>query len=135
MFAPTSRRNLNRIRFQMKILGTRTTPFGIKSGGHSFNQGFSSTLGVQIALKRLNGVTYNKASNTVTLGLGGICGFLISRFIFFRCLTIKFSSIGTDVYTILEAQNITVSGGRIAGVGVGGYLLGGGFSYLTPEVS
>lgn len=43
--------------------------------------------------------------------------------------------IGTDVYTTLEAQGITVSGGRIAGVGVGGYLLGGGYSYLSSEVS
>lgn len=44
-------------------------------------------------------------------------------------------SIGTDVYTVLEAQGLTVSGGRIDGVGVGGYLLGGGYSYLTDSVS
>lgn len=44
------------------------------------------------------------------------------------------SVLGSDVYTILGAQGITVSGGRIHGVGVGGYLLGGGFSYLSSEV-
>lgn len=39
------------------------------------------------------------------------------------------------MYTTLEAQGLTVSGGRIDGVGVGGYLLGGGYSYLSDEVS
>lgn len=43
--------------------------------------------------------------------------------------------IGSNVYAILQNQGLIVSGGRIHGVGVGGYLLGGGFSYLTGEVS
>lgn len=42
---------------------------------------------------------------------------------------------GTNVYAALQPKNITVSGGRIDGVGVGGYLLGGGYSYLSSEVS
>lgn len=49
------------------------TPFAVKSGGHSFNQGFSSTLGVEIALSRLNGVMSNPKRGTVALGMGGIC--------------------------------------------------------------
>lgn len=57
----------------MKILGKTTTPFAIKAGGHTFNQHFSSTLGIQIALTRLNEVTYDKKSNTVTLGMGNTC--------------------------------------------------------------
>lgn len=43
--------------------------------------------------------------------------------------------IGHDVFGTLEKINITVSGGRIHGVGVGGFILGGGYSYLTDEVS
>jgi len=31
-----------------------------------------------------------------------------------------------DVYTALEPLNITVAGGRVEGVGVGGFTLGGG---------
>ena len=42
---------------------------------------------------------------------------------------------GTNVYTVLEALGLGVSGGRIHGVGVGGYLLGGGYSHFTDKVS
>lgn len=45
------------------------------------------------------------------------------------------ATIGTNVFATLEKQGLTVSGGRIDGVGVGGYLLGGGYSYLSDEVS
>lgn len=49
------------------------TPFAVKGGGHTFNPGFSSTTGVHIALSRLNGVKYHPESNSVILGMGGIC--------------------------------------------------------------
>lgn len=42
---------------------------------------------------------------------------------------------GDQVYAALEPKNVTVSGGRIVGVGVGGLLLCGGYSYLTNQVS
>lgn len=35
-----------------------------------------------------------------------------------------------DVYTALEPQNVTVIGGRVASVGVGGLILGGGIYNL-----
>lgn len=37
------------------------------------------------------------------------------------------------MYAQLERFNITVVGGRVAGVGVGGLALGGGFSWITDE--
>lgn len=43
--------------------------------------------------------------------------------------------VGNKVFAALQPKNVTVSGGRIDGVGVGGYLLGGGYSYLSDEVS
>lgn len=51
------------------------------------------------------------------------------------CSVLTVLSTGTAVYSILEKINITVSGGRIDGVGVGGFLLGGGYSYLSSQVS
>lgn len=121
---------------QMNILKSTTTPFAIKSGGHTFNQGFSSTTGVHIALSRLNGVTYNSGANTVTLGMGGICMYhqlaFASLFLHPPIVCIR---LGTNVYAALQPLGVTVSGGRIDGVGVGGYLLGGGYSYLSSEVS
>lgn len=53
----------------------------------------------------------------------------------FIALGDRFYEIGNRLFAILEKQGITVSGGRIDGVGVGGFLLGGGYSYLTDEVS
>jgi hypothetical protein len=43
----------------MKIVTSTSTPFGIRSGGHATNPGFSSTPGVQIALFKLSEVIYN----------------------------------------------------------------------------
>ncbi|KAF9505647.1 hypothetical protein BS47DRAFT_1367922 [Hydnum rufescens UP504] len=94
----------------LKILGTTSTPFAIKSGGHTANQGFSSTSGVQIALSRFNAVMYDQASNTATIGAG---------------LT------WDEVYPKLEPFGVTVTGGRISGVGVGGFTLGGGYSWIS----
>lgn len=80
----------------------------VKSGGHTMNPGFSSTPGVQIALSRFNQVFYDASAQTVDVGPG---------------------QIWDDVYAALEPYNVTVVGGRTAGVGVGGLLLGGGMVY------
>ncbi|KAF9510991.1 hypothetical protein BS47DRAFT_1299511 [Hydnum rufescens UP504] len=94
----------------LKIIGRTSTPFAVKSGGHATNQGFSSTPGVHIALSRLNTVAYHQDSNTATIGAG---------------LT------WDRVYAELEPYGVTVPGGRISGVGVGGFTLGGGYSWIT----
>lgn len=77
----------------------------MKGGGHASNQGFSSTKGVQIAMTRFSNVTYNKASQTVEVGSG---------------------LLWDKVYETLEPYGVNVVGGRISGVGVAGFCLGGG---------
>jgi len=72
--------------------------------------GFSSTLGVIINLIRLNSLTHDPVSSTATLGTG---------------LT------WDQVYQKLEPYEVNVVGGRIIGVGVGGFILGGGYSWLS----
>ncbi|KAF8899586.1 hypothetical protein CPB84DRAFT_1847608 [Gymnopilus junonius] len=84
----------------------------VKSGGYSSNPGFSSTIGVHIWLTRLSEVTYDPASQTVVIGAG---------------------LIWDDVYAALQPFNVTVAGGRTTGQGVGGHILGGGYSYLTNQ--
>jgi FAD/FMN-containing dehydrogenase len=90
---------------QLQILGRSCTPFGVKSGGHSINRGFSSTSGVQISLARFNTFNVNTKAQTVDLGP---------------------SLLWDDVYDRLDPYGVTVIGGRIPGVGVGGLTLGGG---------
>ncbi|KAI0289873.1 FAD-binding domain-containing protein [Multifurca ochricompacta] len=88
------------------------TPFAVKGGGHTGNPGFSSTPGVQIAMTRFNAVNVNADAGTVDVGSG---------------LT------WDNVYQQLSAFNLTVAGGRIPGVGVGGLLLGGGYSFIANQ--
>ncbi|TFY62863.1 hypothetical protein EVJ58_g3592 [Rhodofomes roseus] len=96
----------------VNILARTQTPFGVKGGGHSANPGFSSTTGVQIAMARFNNVTYDASAGTATIGAG---------------------LIWDDVYAELEPYNVNVVGGRVTGVGVAGFTLGGGFSFLSNQ--
>ncbi|KAK0199347.1 FAD-binding domain-containing protein [Desarmillaria ectypa] len=84
----------------------------VKGGGHASNPGFSSTTGVQIAMTRFNEVTYDAATQTAVIGAGNIWD---------------------DVYEILDAQGVNVLGGRISGIGVAGFTLGGGYSWLSNQ--
>jgi FAD/FMN-containing dehydrogenase len=38
-----------------------------------------------------------------------------------------------DVYSALEPYNVNIVGGRVAGVGVAGFTLGGGYSWKTNQ--
>ena len=96
----------------MKIIGKDRVPFAIEGGGHSINLGFSSTLGVHISMKRLNTVKYYASTNSVNLGAG---------------------LIWDDVYQALQPYGVSVVGSRINGVGVAGFLLGGGYSYKSNQ--
>ncbi|GJE93074.1 FAD dependent oxidoreductase [Phanerochaete sordida] len=96
----------------LQILGSTQTPFAVKGGGHATNPGFSSTSGVQIAMSRFSDVTYNSAAQTVDYGTG---------------------IVWDDVYSALEPFGVNIIGGRVSGVGVGGFSLGGGYSWLTNQ--
>ncbi|QRV98417.1 FAD-binding domain protein [Ceratobasidium sp. AG-Ba] len=103
----------------LKIVSNTSTPFGIRSGGHATNPGFSSTPGVQIALFKLNEVTYHPA----TVAADGSVG----------TVDIGSGLVWDDVYKTLQSQNVNVVGGRVTGVGVGGFILGGGYSWLSNQ--
>ncbi|TDL17542.1 FAD-binding domain-containing protein [Rickenella mellea] len=87
-------------------------PFAIKSGGHAYNIGQSSTTGIQLSLVKFNTVSYNPSTKTATIGTG---------------LT------WDQVYKQLEPIGVMVTGGRIPGIGVGGFSLGGGYSWKTDQ--
>ena len=69
------------------------------------NQGFSSTPGVHIAMSRFSEINYDASSQTVDVGAGLVFD---------------------DVYKALEPYGVNVVGGRVAGIGVAGFTLGGG---------
>ncbi|KAI1654038.1 putative FAD-binding oxidoreductase [Daldinia decipiens] len=85
--------------------------FAIRSGGHSVVPGAANiNRGVLIDLVNFNSVDYDADKKVAVVGSG---------------LRWK------EVYTSLDQYNVTVAGGRVLDVGVGGLTLGGGLSYLT----
>ncbi|KAK6196699.1 hypothetical protein LQW54_011267 [Pestalotiopsis sp. IQ-011] len=85
--------------------------FAVRSGGHAPSVGVSNiSEGITIDLGLINHIIYDAASETVTIGPGQ-----------------KWK----EVYKELQKFNRTVAGSRDGNVGVGGFLLGGGYSWIT----
>lgn len=77
----------------------------VKGGGHASNPNFSSSTGVQISMYRLNRIDYDSSTGTVAVGAGNVWD---------------------SVYSALEPYGVNVVGGRVSGIGVAGFTLGGG---------
>ncbi|KAI1850162.1 hypothetical protein JX266_004541 [Neoarthrinium moseri] len=87
--------------------------FAIRSGGHMWIPGSSNAPGgVTIDLRSLNSIKLHPDKSIVSLGVGATWD---------------------AVYAELDPLGLSVTGGRIAGVGVGGLTLGGGISYFGPR--
>jgi FAD/FMN-containing dehydrogenase len=103
----------NEVAAIVKILNGNNETFVTKSGGHNPNKNFASIDGGPlISTKKLNEVTFDAASMTVRVGPGNDW---------------------QDIHEALEGTGVTVVGGRIGDVGVGGYVVGGGLSFLSTQ--
>ena len=92
----------------LRAIASSRTPFAVKSGGHASNPGFSSTTGVHISLARMTQVVLSADKKSVEIGMG---------------------MTWAGVYGQLEGTGVNVVGGRTPGPGVGGFTLGGGYSW------
>lgn len=87
--------------------------FAVKSGGHDPNLGHANVQdGVLISTKDLAGVTYDPEKQLAYVKPGGEWD---------------------DVIGTLDAEGVAIAGGRLGIVGVGGYLLQGGISFLSSQ--
>jgi FAD/FMN-containing dehydrogenase len=106
--APTCRvepESANDVSAMLKILVQERCHFAVKSGGNAREAGSSNASGgVTIDLVRLNKVSIANDRKSVKIGAG-----------------LKW----LDVYSKLDPEGLTVFGGRISTVGVGGFLLSG----------
>ncbi|KAI9784387.1 MAG: hypothetical protein M1816_000858 [Peltula sp. TS41687] len=94
-----------------QILTKQHVHFAIRSGGHSPSPlAANINDGVLIDMSMFNRVYYDAANDVAMIGAG-----------------LKWK----DVYNHLDPYNVTVVGGRVLDVGVGGLILGGGLSYLS----
>ncbi|KAK4164091.1 bifunctional solanapyrone synthase [Cladorrhinum sp. PSN259] len=96
----------------LKVIAANRVPFAVYSGGHASNPGFSSTPGVHIDLAGFDQIILSPDKKTVEVGFG---------------LAWK------DIFNELVPQGLNVVGGRVIGPGVGGFTLGGGFSWKTNQ--
>ncbi|KAL2166467.1 hypothetical protein VTG60DRAFT_2751 [Thermothelomyces hinnuleus] len=87
------------------------TQFAIRGGGHAVFAGAANVAGgVTVDLRALNSFSLSDDRKTATIGAGAVW---------------------SEIYPQLVPHNVTVMGGRVAGVGAGGFLLGGGISHLS----
>ncbi|RYC59910.1 hypothetical protein CHU98_g6286 [Xylaria longipes] len=87
--------------------------FAVRSGGHTwFADSNSSPGGVTIDLRGLKSIKLSANKSTVSVGPGASWDL---------------------VYGKLDPLGLSVAGGRVSGVGVGGLTLGGGISYFGPR--
>ncbi|KAI1657067.1 FAD-binding domain-containing protein [Daldinia decipiens] len=108
IFQPESVEDLQTV---IPKLADANVSFAVRSGGHSPSPGAANIdQGVLIDLSRFNSVDYDAENNVANIGAGQ-----------------KWE----NVYKQLDQFNVTVVGGRVLDVGVGGLILGGGLSYLS----
>lgn len=81
--------------------------FVARAGGHNY-AGYSTTRGLMIDVGGLNDISFNAKSGRVTVGAG-----------------VK----NRDIYTALGRESVAITHGRCYGVGVSGFLLGGGIGF------
>jgi hypothetical protein len=87
--------------------GSPSPQFAIRSGGHAVFSGAANIEGgVTVDLRELNSVTISEDRSIAAIGSGAVW---------------------SEVYPLLVPHNLTVMGGRVAGVGVGGFLTGGAY--------
>ena len=92
--------------------GASTTPlWAIRSGGHTIWSGAANIRdGITVDLRAMNSLELKGDRTVASLGAGGTW---------------------SDIYPQLVEYNLTVMGGRVAGIGVGGISTGGGINYLS----
>ncbi|KAE8149336.1 putative FAD dependent oxidoreductase [Aspergillus avenaceus] len=98
----------------VQALKAANSPFAIRGGGHMpiANAANINSSGVLLSSFGLNQLKLSDDHSTVNVGPG-------NRW--------------SDIYKYLEPYGLTVVGGRLGHVGVPGYILGGGVSYLSNE--
>jgi FAD/FMN-containing dehydrogenase len=94
----------------------------VKGGGHTGNKGFSSTPGVQISMAKFKQVVYNDENQTAEIGAGCIWDEVYAGMISF----LSYRRAKAVFIAALQSKGVNVVGGRVSGVGVGGFTLGGG---------
>ncbi|XP_014552181.1 hypothetical protein COCVIDRAFT_110991 [Bipolaris victoriae FI3] len=87
--------------------------FAFRSGGHAQFAGSSSADGgITVLFERMAGITLSEDKKIASIGPGALW---------------------SDIYGSLAEHNLAVVGGRVADIGIGGLVTGGGISYFSNQ--
>lgn len=92
----------------VRYAASRSMKIGVRSGGHSWHAAHLRDGGMHLDVSRLNAVSIDKATMTATAGPGRP---------------------GHELCEMLEADGLFFPSGHCRGVGLGGYLLQGGYGW------
>ncbi|KAK4169872.1 hypothetical protein QBC43DRAFT_283437 [Cladorrhinum sp. PSN259] len=113
IFMPRSTDDVSRF---VKTVAVRTRPdakFAIRGGGHTLWKGAANIDGgITVDMRLINGTVLNSDGSVASLGAGGRFG---------------------NVYHALKPHNLTLLGGRVPSIGVGGFLTSGGMTFLSRK--
>ena len=111
----TAMRIISRFTRFNKLVHFEQSPVAVKGGGHTAWEGASNVdLGITIDLGGMNSVIVNEAESVASVGGG-------AKWI--------------NVYETLDPLHLSVSGGRVADVGVAGLILGGESTIFPSHIS
>ncbi|KAF2872236.1 hypothetical protein BDV95DRAFT_492280 [Massariosphaeria phaeospora] len=105
-------RNALEVSIALGLVVFTQTPFAVRSGGHNPSPGFGSIdqSGVLIDLGAMDSAWISADKSIASVGPGATW---------------------ENIYDYVEQHQLTVAGGRAAGVGAGGLVLGGGMSHFS----
>ena len=110
---PSSSRDVTAILGVLRSNASDPEPFAIKSGGHNPNNYFASVDGGPlISTEKLNHIILDPETGIVRFGPG-----------------LRWDELADK----LDGSGWSAVGGRMGNVGVGGYMLGGGLSFMSQE--
>ncbi|KAH7350324.1 hypothetical protein BKA66DRAFT_516478 [Pyrenochaeta sp. MPI-SDFR-AT-0127] len=109
IFRPTSTLEVSKF---VKIVTKAEIPFAVRTGGHTLFSGAANIDGgVTVDMRSLHGVKVNEERTVISIGGGAIWS--------------------TDVYPELVKFDLIAAGARAPGVGIGGFVTGGGLTHLA----
>ena len=103
IFRPTSTAEVSQ--FIKLVTSSGNTQFAVRGGGHTLWPGAANVNGgITVDMRAMNNLTLSKDHKIAHLGAGAVF---------------------SDIYPQLVPYNLTVMGGRVPGIGAGGFVTGG----------
>lgn len=111
VFSPTSTTQVSQF---VKLITARgsTSQFAVRSGGHTYIGGAANAQGgITVDMRGIHDVTFSQNFSVVSIGGGAVWS--------------------SDVYPSLVEHNLIAAGARLPGIGIGGFVTGGGQTFLA----